>query len=338
MKSKNKIRIYTIVIGGLLLFINNCKKSDNSPLIVTTDYASDITLTSFKCGGNVISDGGSEVIQRGISWGSKYTGLKDSITKDGTGTGHFISNSIGLTPNMDYTIRAYAINKTDTAFGDFRYIRTNQDFNAPIIFNTNKVYDSVSDIEGNIYKTIKIGTKVWMAENLKVTKYNDGTDMPPVIELQITDPTYSWYNNRPSDYKANYGALYNRYVIENTKNVCPAGWHVSTDADWQELTNSFGGYKLMETGYTHWVYPNKYATNESGFTALPGGMLTLGGFIDCSNNGYWWCPHRIGSSFYCDRYRDISNYFYLNPPDCYSNCPKYPNSRWVSVRCVQDSL
>jgi uncharacterized protein (TIGR02145 family) len=321
-----------------LFFINNCKKYDNSILMVTTDYASDITITGFKCGGNVISDGGSEVILRGISFGSRYTGLKDSMTRDGAGTGHFISYITGLTPNRVYDLRAYAINKTDTAYGDFRTIGTSQDFKAPLVFNPNKVYDSVSDIEGNIYKTIMIGTKVWMAENLKVTKYNDGTDIPPVIELKSTDPTYTWYNDRPADYNANYGALYNKYVIENFKNVCPAGWHVSTDADWQELTNSFDGYKLMETGYTHWQYPNKDATNETGFTALPGGMLNFYGYFDCSIKGYWWCPHKMSSSFYCDRYRDLSNYFYLNPPNCFNNCPKYPNAIWVSVRCVQDSL
>jgi uncharacterized protein (TIGR02145 family) len=171
------------------------------------------------------------------------------------------------------------------------------------IHSCKKVQDNlIKDSDGNIYTSVQIGTQVWMAENLKTTKYNDGTSIPIVTDgtawAALTTPGYCWYNNDATTYKATYGALYNWYTVNSTsnggKNVCPTSWHVSTDAEWTALTTYLGGEsvaggKLKETGTTHWVSPNTGATNETGFTALPGGYRGYDGtYYSVGYGGDWW--------------------------------------------------
>jgi uncharacterized protein (TIGR02145 family) len=132
----------------------------------------------------------------------------------------------------------------------------------------------VTDVEGNVYKTVTIGTQVWMAENLKTTKYNDGTAIPMAVGVLPSTAAYFYYDNDISN-KDIYGALYNWYAV-NTAKLCPTGWHVPNNAEWQILTDYLGGFyvaggKMKEEGFSHWLAPNTGATNESGFTALPGG-------------------------------------------------------------------
>jgi uncharacterized protein (TIGR02145 family) len=155
---------------------------------------------------------------------------------------------------------------------------------------------TVKDIDGNTYKTVTIGTQTWMAENLKTTKFNDGT-LIPLVPLYdkwqvLSTAGYSWYENNAAS-KNSYGALYNWYTV-NTGKLCPKGWHVSSDAEWTILTNNYGveyeaGGKLKEAGTSHWQEPNEGATNEGGFTALPGGNRGFNGaFGDKGEFGYWW--------------------------------------------------
>jgi len=196
---------------------------------------------------------------------------------------------------------------------------------------------TVKDIDGNVYKTVTIGTKVWMAENLKTTKYNDGTAIPLVADDKaweaLTTPAYCWYNNDATANKKTYGALYNWYTV-NTKKLCPTGWHVPSDAEWTTLTTNLGGEsvaggKLKETSTTHWQSPNTGATNETGFTALPSGYRSSSGTYNYIGlNGYWW-----SSSEY-------------SPPNAYSRSMNYYRSNvyrysyykqdGFSVRCLRD--
>jgi uncharacterized protein (TIGR02145 family) len=154
----------------------------------------------------------------------------------------------------------------------------------------------LKDIDGNPYTTVKIGNQVWMVENLKTTRLNDGTLIPSVTDSNewslLTAAGYCWWNNDTA--KSTYGALYNWYTV-NTGKLCPTGWHVPTNTEWVKLSDYLGGPfiaggKLKETLTTHWASPNTGATNESGFTALPGGYrYGTGGFE--SNLGcdvYWW--------------------------------------------------
>jgi uncharacterized protein (TIGR02145 family) len=138
----------------------------------------------------------------------------------------------------------------------------------------------VNDIEGNTYKTVKIDTRIWMAENLKTSLYNDGTEIQLVTDddawHELITPGYCWYDNNESGYKDQYGALYNGYSV-GTGKLCPAGWHVPDVEEWQQLIDFLGetisaGGKLKEAGTTNWHSPNTGADNSTGFTALAGGI------------------------------------------------------------------
>lgn len=164
---------------------------------------------------------------------------------------------------------------------------------------------SVTDADGNVYNTVVIGTQVWLKENLKTTKYRNGTAIPLVTDQSewggLTTPAVCWYENSQTNYGNTYGAIYNWYAVK-TGNICPTGWHVPTDAEWTTLVNFLGGEnvaggKMKETGTTHWNMPNTGATNESGFTALPGGYrFTDGGFYDVANFGYWWSASEFNAA------------------------------------------
>ena len=155
---------------------------------------------------------------------------------------------------------------------------------------------SVTDIEGNVYQTTKIGGQVWTTENLRVVKFNDGSPIPIVTdntEWSKTTPSYCWFKNDAAMYKGTYGALYNWHAV-NTGKLCPAEWHVASDAEWTTLITYLGGEavaggKLKEFGTSHWVSPNSGATNETKFTALPGaGHYYDGTWWDIGSFGNYW--------------------------------------------------
>jgi uncharacterized protein (TIGR02145 family) len=200
----------------------------------------------------------------------------------------------------------------------------------------------LSDIEGNQYNVVKIGTQVWMKENLKTGKYNDGISIPLVTDgaawSALITPGYCWYNNNAGANKATYGAMYNWYAADGKsnggKNICPVGWHVPSDTDWTTLTTYLGGEsvaggKLKETGTLHWLGPNTGATNESGFTALAGGIRYVSGLYDIIGiYGYWWSSSENSTT--ASYYRNLLyNYSYVY---------RYFSDKRVgySVRCIRD--
>lgn len=169
---------------------------------------------------------------------------------------------------------------------------------------------TVTDIDGNVYKTIILGSQLWMAENLKTTKYNDGTPISLVSDSLtwsiLASPAYCWYKNDSNSYKKTYGALYNWYVV-NTGKLAPEGWHIPTDIEWSILSDYLGGEsvaggKMKETGFVHWLLPNKDANNSSGFTALPSGEREgfYGTFEHLGWNCAWWSVTESysGNAFY----------------------------------------
>jgi len=190
-----------------------------------------------------------------------------------------------------------------------------------------------NDIDGNVYHTVIIGTQTWMVENLKTTKYNDGISIPYVTDngawISLTTPAYCWYNNEAS-YKTQYGSLYNWYAV-NTGKLAPTGWHVPSNAEWTTLTNYLGGenlagFKIKESGTTHWKSPNEGATNETGFTALPGGYRNAYGCEDMGEICYFWSTQ---SNTYFMFY-DYGGYVSLWSPWVDANCIG------LSVRCIKD--
>jgi uncharacterized protein (TIGR02145 family) len=172
------------------------------------------------------------------------------------------------------------------------------------LFNTDVTYGTLTDQDGNVYKTVTIGTQTWMAENLRTIKYNDGIPIPNVSDggewVALTTAAYCNYNNATgTDTIATYGRLYNWYAV-NTGKLAPEGWHVPTDAEWTTLTTYLGGQivaggKLKEIGITHWESLNTGATNESGFTALPAGHCSWAS-SGIGINGWWWSATESSTS------------------------------------------
>ena len=229
---------------------------------ISTSAIFSITSTSASSGGNVTSNGGKMIISRGVCWStSSNPTTSNSKTTDGTGQGSFTSPMTGLTPGRTYYLRAYATNSSGTAYGN------------EITFTTKNL--TVTDVDGNIYSTVTIGTQVWLASNLKTTRYNDGTPIPLVTNsdawFKLKTPGYCWYNNDVSN-KETYGAMYNWYAV-NTAKLCPKGWHVPSVAEWAILDSytSQNANKLKEKGNSHWKETNTAATDEFGFTLVPAG-------------------------------------------------------------------
>jgi len=166
---------------------------------------------------------------------------------------------------------------------------------------------TVTDIDGNVYHTVTIGTQVWMVENLKTTKYRNGEEIINVTDFHewstLATGAFCWFDN-DTTYKINYGALYNWYAAIDTRNISPLGWHVPSDDEWTILTNFLGGEsvaggKMKETGTSHWWGPNTGATNESGFTALPGGHKSIDPFHmlpDIGMRAFWWSSSELSDS------------------------------------------
>jgi uncharacterized protein (TIGR02145 family) len=311
---------------------------------LTTTSASSITTNSAVSGGNITNNGGGQITERGVCWAtSENPTTADSKTSDGTGTGSFTSNLTGLSPSTTYYIRAYAVNSAGTSYGNQVYFNTNAESNA-IVFNPELTYGEVTDIDGNVYKTITItvpdkskAEQIWMAENLKTTKYNNGTDIPLVTGnsewTALSSPAYCWYDNDENANRDIYGALYNWFAV-NTGNLCPDGWHVPTIDEWETLTGNPGydntfSDKMREVGAAHWITPNDAATNETGFTALPAGYRneSLGTFGTKGYNAYWWSTTAASG---------ISSWDIEINTNSYVRSYNYQNKYGLSVRCLQD--
>jgi uncharacterized protein (TIGR02145 family) len=259
---------------------------------LSTTAVTTVTLTTAVSGGNITDDNGGIVTARGVCWNtSGNPTISDTKSSDGTGIGSFASNIAGLTAGTIYYARAYATNSAGTGYGN------------QIIFTA-----SIADIESNIYKTVQIGTQVWMAENLRTTIYRDGSSVPNVTVATewntLATDAYCWYDNNEASYKALYGALYNWFAV-NKGTLCPTGWHIPSDEEFKTLEKYLGmtqeqadAYSIIDRGTdqgtkikstTGW-YNNGNGTNSSGFNGLPGGYRygADGGFYDIGKLSYWW--------------------------------------------------
>ncbi len=195
--------------------------------------------------------------------------------------------------------------------------------------------NTVKDVDGNVYKTITIGKQTWIAENLKTTKYNDGTSIPYMADsakLLEPVPAYYIYNNDKAN-KSIYGLMYNWYVV-NTGKLCPMNWHVPTYEEWTTLINVLGGEnvaggKLKENGTKHWTSPNTGATDETGFTALPGGYRSVYGAVaGIGSYGAWWSATKYGDAgAYIRNMSNDNSKLLWNVPS--KSCD-------YSVRCLKD--
>ena len=227
--------------------------------------------------------------------------------------------------------------------------------------NPDLEYDTVTDIDGNMYATIEIGTQVWMAENLKVTHFADGSPIPEITDeaewdaMEPETQAYCWYDNEAENKDSN-GALYSWAAAMygglssdtiGVQGVCPDGWHLPTDAEWKILEMALGmdqvetdnldwrgsdqGGQLKELGFSNWSLPNEGASNSSGFTAVPGGFRSaMGLFYSAGDYANFWSAtaDEGGSSrawFRILNYEEARIYRHYNSKQL-----------GLSVRCVKD--
>jgi len=314
---------------------------------VTTSAVSNISQNSATCGGNVTSDGGATVTARGVCWStSQNPTVSGSHTANGTGTGNFTSSITGLTAGTTYYVRAYATNSTGTAYGAQKSFVSNIDCPS-----------TLTDIDGNTYNTVIIGNQCWMKENLKTTKYADGTSIDQGSSTSY-DVAYWYYPNNSASNKTTYGLLYNWKAVmrnasssssnpSNVLGICPTGWHVPSDAEWTQLTDYVGSqsqYRCSSnTTYiakalastTGWgsstntcaVGNTPSSNNATGFGAMPAGGY-YGYYSDFGDYANFWSATELDSGrAYARSLRYNSAYV--------TRSNGYKNSG-LSVRCLRD--
>jgi uncharacterized protein (TIGR02145 family) len=303
----------------------DCASATNYEILTADIVASSVNSIISYTGGN----GGKYNVQSIVSTG--VTGLtatlSEGIFKNGSGSLTFIiSGTPSTTGTASFAIsiggKTCALERIVGGYGE-----------------------NITDIEGNTYKTVYIGVQHWMAENLKVSMYNDGSDIsngnsPPYIAWSSrTNGAWCYYNNSDLN-NPKYGKLYNWYAVSPTtngnKNVCPSGWHVPSVNEYILLTDYLGGSinagsKMKEIGTTSWSSLNTDATNLSLFTGIPGGIRGENGYYESiGDSGFWWLSNESGNP------TSHALFFYLNRGSDYAGVLDYPKARGFSVRCLKD--
>jgi uncharacterized protein (TIGR02145 family) len=286
---------------------------------VTTTAISAVSSKAALSGGNVTDAGGAPQISHGVCWSTspEPTIKSSAYTSEYGDPGPFTSIITGLNANTSYFVRAYAMNSADTSYGGQFTFTTTPD---------------VTDIDGTVYGTVNIGTQVWLTENLATTKYNNDTPISLVTDQtawnNLSSGAYCWFNNDGPTYRITNGALYNWHAVSTGK-LCPAGWHVPTDAEWTTLITFLGGETLagakMQSDYND--------HNNSLFWAVVSGTRdTITGFEvpeGCGGltSSRWWSTASSGSTKAWSRLWSYSSQVFR---------VEYSKRYGFSVRCLKD--
>jgi uncharacterized protein (TIGR02145 family) len=316
-------------------------------------------LATLEIGGGAVLSGDFA----NINWASGPYFIKTETDVNG-GNSYTISATQQLL-SVPYALFSNSVSSSVSAAGDTLYIGTQayvipgisaangggqsgvsaHTCGAPNVHNPEKTYGTLTDQEGNVYKTIVIGNQEWMAENLKTSIYRNGNSIPNITSSQwfsLNNGAFCSYNNETTA-ECPLGKLYNWFAVADSRNLCPAGWHVPTNDDWNTLveeldptsnTALYGvqsaivGGKLKSTETNNWMSPNVSATNESGFSALGGGGRYFNGFFDLGNYGIWWTSTSVDSGSASSRF-----IYHTNGDFAKSSNLKQDG---FSVRCVRD--
>jgi uncharacterized protein (TIGR02145 family) len=284
--------------------------------VVETAVITNITYTSATGGGNVVSDGNGTVTVRGICWNTAGNPtLESSIghTIDSNGTGVFTSELTSLTGNTNYYVAAYATNEKGTAYGQV------EEFTTLIPCGQLNI-----DYQGQIYHTVEIGSQCWMKENLNYETGNSWCYDDDPANCDVYGRLYDWATIMN-------GASSSNEVPSGVQGICPDGWHIPSDAEWDVLViylggSNIAGYKMKST--SGWNNDGN-GDNSSGFAAFPGGYRNTGGdYSGLDFNGYWWTAteNNAADAWRRGLYYSSDGVFRYN----------YNKSYGFSVRCVRD--
>lgn len=343
-------KLYSIFYILVWAFFSSCSKDQSDPVSANnlptfsnpaSSPVSGITANSARFAVALTGDGGSALLAKGVVW---HTGANPTVslatkTTDTSGSSGFESLLTGLTPNTSYFARAYATNANGTAYGKEWQFTT---LSAP---------PTITDLEGNIYETVQIGTQTWMKSNLKTSKYRNGDIIPSNLSDSAWKNTasgaFAVYNNDTS-FNYTYGKLYNWFSVTDPRGLCPTGWHVPDDSEWKTLESYLGmqageldvlpggrgsaqnvGGKLKAVS-SLWTSPNLGATDQSGFSGLPGGgrYCNFSYFCAMGYYGYWWTTTETSAT------RAIYRNLYFNGAASFRDT--YHKIYGLSVRCVKD--
>jgi uncharacterized protein (TIGR02145 family) len=337
--------VIVFVLVCQLAVLSSCKKDSNTPsnvnpdlATVSTDSVKGIKFYSATVVSTVLKEGKAAVTGMGIAYGKNPnpTVVADkNVPYASFGVGKFNTYLNSLESGTTYYVRAYATNAVGTAYGNQITFNTN----LKSLLNPNLTYGTMSDIEGNSYKTIVIGTQTWMAENLKTTKYRNGDAILTNLsstdwELSTSGACANYYNNASNN--TTYGKLYNWYAVVDSRNLCPVGWHIPSDVEWTTLENYLGGSAIaggkLKSTSSLWSEPNTGVTNESGFSGLPGGNHRGNGsfdpFFNIRYTGYFWSSSEYSS---INSWARVLDYYRDN-----SGRSNYIKQSGFSVRCIKD--
>ncbi len=335
---------------------------------VTTHAVGDITSCSARCGGFVSGSGGAAVTSRGVCWSTvPNPTVNDSHTADGTGNGGFKSVLFGLTPGTTYHIRAYATNSAGTAYGEEQSFTTTHPVADSVLIDAQTCpgADTMMDIDGNVYKTVQIGLQCWMKENLRTTRYADGTDIP-IGTTSSHSVAYRYSPYGMESLASRYGWLYNWPAVmhgDSTSNtnpsgvqgICPDGWHVPSLEEWGQLRHYLRSHSrywcegdsmniskalassdiLWDNNNNYWTNPcvvtnDPTANNASGFSAIPAGCFDGGNPATTHKYAYFWSVTPEPPSYVHYEMVDVFN------PNAFTIHFYDLKSLGFSVRCLRD--
>jgi uncharacterized protein (TIGR02145 family) len=344
-----KYLIYKLMSIAAMLFVmielTNCTLDESIPQSVITSKPSGITYYGATLNGHFIPEINTSIgFEYGTSTDYGHTIYPTNIQINENTFKSLSYRLTALPPGTTFHYRMKSENSKRIMFGkDMTFTTLPYKVNS-IVFNPDLTYGTINDNDGNTYKTIQIGSQTWMAENLKTTKYNDGTSikLDGIVGQWSAEKIAAccWLNNDESNFKDTFGALYNWYAV-NTGKLCPVGWHVPADSEFTALSTFLGGPlnltdKIKEIGDHHWINVSSTTTNESGFTALPAGYRSFNGqYMPVSRDGYWMAGEAYWWSS-TEAYDQGAFYWVI-----YNNCSTLLKEAWfkahgLSVRCLKD--
>jgi uncharacterized protein (TIGR02145 family) len=327
------VRAYATNDAGTAYGITYSFTTNALPIVNTVQY-DNVTYYSALLSGELVSSE-SNIVSRGFYLSTSPDFLQNfQIIPVGNSIGSFSYQLLNLDASSTYYFRAYAESSVGYSFGTVMSFTTGS---TPII---NVSPGAGVNFDGFTYETILLGNgQEWMAENLRTTTYANGDPIPNVTDdIQwgygnTSSGAWVHYNN-DSQFENPYGKLYNWYTVNDARNVCPTGWHVPSDAEWTVLieylgVESIAGGRMKSTGTQYWQIPNTGATNESGFSGLPGGGRDWdGSFFDVGYSGVWWSSTAHFEGYAKHRYLQYNN------GSVYSGANALRMGH--SVRCIKD--
>ncbi|PLX05552.1 MAG: hypothetical protein C0598_14350 [Marinilabiliales bacterium] len=323
---QNLINLLIVIFMTALSFIS-CNKKDLPKTLAKVEIA-DIIIgdTSLICSIRFLTDGNDEIIAKGVCWSTtKMPIINNNRTTDGAGKEDYQSIIEGLIQTGVYYVRPYAENSICISYGDIIKVQTLEGDGKQII-----------DYDGNIYNTVEIGNQIWSTKNSYATHFQNGDNIYENKDAELYETDLS--NDslvQPIIYgiknTAYYGTTFTWEKVVDKRNICPKGWHPANNEDWQQLITTLGGpinagAKMKEVGIEHWHKPNVGATNESGFTALPGGYNNS---IWVGLYAFWWSAGQEYDS--TNAYGWFLKYDEIEAYNFYAN-----KKVGMTVRCVKD--